>query len=385
MVKQGHQVYVYSRRKYMEGIVEEGKKQSQKNAAKSETNAPKNNEQSSPDQLPTEHKGVKLIYVPTVSYKFLDTIVHTFFASIHALFSDYAVIHYQAPGPSTLCWIIKWFKPKAALIATFNSQDRFHQKWGFFARQYLKWGERIISTIPHKTVAVTKIIQNIAKKEYGSDLAYIPNGAAIKKEKKTNHLNQYKIKPNEYFLTINRLVKHKGIHYLINAFNKLTDNDKLPKNFKLVIIGGSTLIHTTEYEEKLKTLAKDRTNIIFTGTLQGECFRQIFSHAFSFVQPSEAEGLSNAVLEAMGLGKAIIVSDIKENLEAINSNQNALIFKNKDDDDLNEKMNYLLKDPNKKKTLEKNALKYAKKNYDWKKITEKYLKVYEDVLKKMKK
>ena len=44
---------------------------------------------------------------------------------------------------------------------------------------------------------------------------------------------------------------------------------------------------------------------------------ELYSNCYAFVLPSEMEGLSNALLEALSYGNCIITSDIPENLEVI--------------------------------------------------------------------
>lgn len=47
-------------------------------------------------------EGVKLVHIPSIHTKHLDAISHTLFATLHALFTHYDVIHYQSIGPSIL-------------------------------------------------------------------------------------------------------------------------------------------------------------------------------------------------------------------------------------------------------------------------------------------
>ncbi|MBU2025244.1 MAG: glycosyltransferase family 4 protein [Patescibacteria group bacterium] len=326
---------------------------------------------------PKKYKRVNLIYLPTIRTKHFDTIVHTFLASVHALFSNYDVIHYQAPGPSSLSWIIRFLKRNTLVVATYNSRDQYHQKWGFIAKKYLNFSEKIISTIPHLTITLTKSLKREVKKKYKKTPIYIPNGTAIKKTTSFDRLKKWGLKKNKYALTVNRLVKHKGIHLLIKAFIRLQKSNHLPSNFKLVIVGSSKMLHTTQYEKQLKKLTKNNKNIIFTGTQKRKALAQLFSNAYLFIHPSEAEGLSTVIIEAMGCGKALLVSDIKENLEAIGSSKNAITFKNKNTRDLTRKLKNLLDDPQKVKKLGKLAQIYAKKHYDWNKITKQHLKIYQ--------
>lgn len=325
------------------------------------------------------YKGVRIINLPSIPTKNLDAISHTFLATIHALFQKYDVIHYQAIGPTSLSFIPKILKRNTLIASTFHCQDYFHQKWGWFAKAYLKLGEYLTCKVPHLVVSVGKTLHEYARKKYKLETVLISNGAAANFNPKTQALDRWNIKEKKYVLSVSRLVKHKGIHYLIEAWKKMEDTGKIPSGFKLLIVGEGS--HTDEYVQYLKKMTEGRENIIFTGTQSGSSLEQIFSHAYLFVQPSEYEGLSISLLEAMAYGVAPLVSDIPENLEAINAS--GISFKNKDTEDLENKLAYLLNNPEKAEISAKNAKKRAEKEYSWNSIAQKTIEAYRDELIKL--
>lgn len=345
MAEKGHDVFVYARSHYT-------------------------------DKKLMKYKKVNIVHIPTIQTKHLDAISHTFFSSIHALFCNYDIVHYHAIGPNLLNWITKIFNPKAALISTFHCQDYFHQKWGSFAKTSLKIGEYMTCRVPDATIAVSKSIGELAKIKYKSNSIVIPNGADVKHTSSTKHISQWGLKDRNYIVSVGRLIKHKGIHYLIEAFKKLEDTSRLPNNFKLVIVGEG--FHTDDYVKYLKTISTGRENIIFTGKQTGEALRELFSHAYLFVQPSEAEGLSISLLEAMGYGLAPLVSDIKENLEPIGDC--GFSFKSRNVEDLKDRLAYLLNKPNEIRSAGMCAKGRIVSEYGWDSITEKILDTYKKTL-----
>ncbi len=322
-----------------------------------------------------EYKGVKLIHLPSIATKNLDAISHTFFATVHALFCRYDVVHFHAIGPSSLAWIIKIFNPKTILVATFHCQDYLHQKWGIFARTYLRFGEKMANTIPDKTIVVSKLLGEYARKKYRNNPVFIPNGADIGNNKESLELSAWNIRRKKYILSMGRLVKHKGVHYLIEAFKQLEDTNRLPNNFKLVIVGAGSF--TDDYVRYLKTISQGRDNIIFTGNQTGGALSQLLSNAYLFVQPSESEGLSIALLEAMGQGVAPLVSNIAENMEAIG--EDGFSFSNKNVDNLRDKLAYLLNKPDEVENMGKKSQQRIAKEFSWQSIAQKTNRLYRDI------
>lgn len=317
------------------------------------------------------YKGVRLISLPSIPTKNLDTITHTILSTIHVLFKKVDIIHYHGVGPSTLAWIPRIFKPRTKIVVTFHSIDRFHKKWGRFARIYLGWGEWTACHFAHKTIAVSQSIQKYCRKKFKKTVAYIPNGVTVEKIKGTDKIKLFGLKKDSYILTVARLIKHKGIHYLIQAYRKMEkkfgDN---PKNWpegkikKLVIVGAPS--YTEDYFLYLNKLAEQSQNIIFAGFQTGETLKQLFGNAYLYVHPSEAEGLSITILEAMSYGTCVLISNIPENLETID--HSGFSFETKNIDDLFQKLVYLLNVPELAAKRGERGQNFIKENFNWDKI-----------------
>jgi glycosyltransferase involved in cell wall biosynthesis len=304
----------------------------------------------------SKYRGVNIITLPSIGTKNLDAISHTFFACLDLiLFRKPDVVHFHSVGPSSLLLFIKIFRPNLKIVFTYHCQDYRHQKWGKIARWYLKFGEMIGCRFSDKTITISKELQKYAKEVYQIDTAYIPNGAEQVTESGSNQLAAFDLEKEEYLVSISRLVRHKGIHYLIEAYQGLTTNKKL------VIVGDGAF--TDEYVAEIKKLAGTNKNIIFTGNQSGQVLSQLYVNAYAFVQPSEYEGLSVALLEAMSFGLPCVVSDIEANLEA--TGENALVFKNKNSEDLKNKLNELLTKPELAKTLGQKLQERASTEYNW--------------------
>lgn len=323
-----------------------------------------------------DYKGVKLVHLPSIPTKNLDAISHTFLATVHAIFSDYDVVHYHSIGPATMIPLLKIFKRKTTIVGTYQCQDYFHQKWGWFARTYLKWGEKIISKYPDKTICVSKILQNLVRSKYARETYLVPNGVSIKRTLRNDLLAKWGLKSGRYILTVSRLIRHKGIHYLIEAFENLSRNHKIPEDLKLVIVGDGH--YTDDYVKRIKDLAEKNPNIILTGVLSGEELAQIFSNSYLFVQPSESEGMSIALMEAIAYGNPVIASDIPENKEILSDPK--FLFKSGDAGELENKMEWVFKNYSEVQNDFRPLAEKMKDAYDWDKIAGRILEIYKDAL-----
>jgi len=310
------------------------------------------------------HKGVNLIFLPSLKTKHLDTLSHTFLASWHALFQKYDIIHYQSIGPSALIFFFRLFKGKTKIFSTLHCPDYEHQKWGKISQFLLRLGESIAVRFSDQTITVSKTYQNYLRRRYGKNPILIPNGVNPPQVKKANLITKkWGLTKKSYLLVVSRLIRHKGIHTVISAYQKLKNCKQ-----KLVIVGDTAF--TDDYKRELLALSDDNSKIIFTGFQTGEVLAELFSNAALFLQASESEGLSIALLEALSYGVPILVSDIAENLEVAGSL--GFYFENKNAEDLKEKLVYLLSHSKLIKHKSQKAKQRILMVYDWGKIAQQF-------------
>jgi glycosyltransferase involved in cell wall biosynthesis len=124
-------------------------------------------------------------------------------------------------------------------------------------------------------------------------------------------------------ILVARLVEQKGVDLLIDAFARVAE--RLPR-WRLDLVGDGPLRATLESQVRRAGIA-DR--VTFHGH-QIDPFPFLYA-ASVFVLPSRFEGMPNAMLEAMGAGLAIIVSDASPGpLELIRDGATGLVFRSED-------------------------------------------------------
>lgn len=341
LVKLGHDVYAYTRPNYT-------------------------------DPKLKSYKGVNLISVPNIGTKHLDAITASFRAIWDLRRREVDVIHFHSIGPSALILLARLLKPGVPIVATFHTRCYQHKKWGLAAKAALKFGEISCNLFATKTITISKSLTNYAKAEYGVKTTYIPNGVSLPKLRPAKEIKHWGLEKDSYIVAVSRLVRHKGLHHLIAAYGQLK-TDK-----KLVIVGDGSF--TDDYVEELHQQAHGNKNIIFTGNQSGDTLHELFSNAYLFVQPSEFEGLSISLLEAMAYERACLVSDIAENLEAVGSI--GFSFRNKDVADLRLQLEYLLKRPKLLTIHGQYGRERVKEHYGWTNIAREVSAVYNEVASK---
>ena len=216
---------------------------------------------------------------------------------------------------------------------------------------------------------MSRRIQKYFHDRYGRKTEYIPNGIGKSNPKAAEIIKEkWGFDKDDYVLFLGRIVPEKGLEYLLSAWKRL-DTDK-----KLVIVGGSS--DSSEYMNEIKN--EKAENVVFTGFQQGEVLDELYSNCYVFCLPSDLEGMSMSLLEALSYGCCCVVSDIPECTEVVGDN--AVIFKHSDVEDLSIKLQSLLNDKRKVENYRKKTSMYIMDKYKWDDTVNMTLELYSQIL-----
>ncbi len=323
------------------------------------------------------YQGVNLVRVPTIKTKHLDASIHSLLCSIHALFSGADIIHYHSIGPSFFA-VIPWIAGKK-IVSTVHRLDWETEKWGWFAKFFLKTGERISTLISRNIIVVSTDLNNYFRKHYQKNTVFVHQGINIPPLRKPDLIKKkFGLKGKDYILFMGRLSPEKRIDWLIKSFLQLQKEYPPSHEIKLVIAGGSSA--TGDYVSSSKKLSRGNDSIIYTGYVKGNEKDELFSNALVFSLPSYLEGSPIALLEAMGSELCCLASDILPHKEVITNGIDGLLFDSNIPSDLTRKLKALLSNPEKIDQLGQNAKKKIKNRLKWEDVVEKTEKVYRDSL-----
>jgi glycosyltransferase involved in cell wall biosynthesis len=169
------------------------------------------------------------------------------------------------------------------------------------------------------------------------------------------------------------ITPRKGVFELIRATEILNRKDTL-----FLIVGNLDL--DREYSQKVMEYAKSKgINAKFTGFVPYKDLKALYSACDIFVLPSLEEGHGIVLTEAMASGKPLIGSNVGGIPMQIRDGWNGFLVEPGDEKLLAEKIEYLIENEEERVRMGKNSRKLAKEEFDWEKIAEKYLKVYEDI------
>ena len=191
----------------------------------------------------------------------------------------------------------------------------------------------------------------------------IPNGVDTEK---FHPLKNGEIKAIN-ILCVARFIKRKNLDLLIIALSIVMK--KYP-NIRLILVGEGPL------EEDLKSLCKRlgvADNVEFRGRIPHEKIDEIYRNSHVYALPSQSEGMSNTILEAMASGLPIITTDTGGTSELIR--ENGIITSKLNPETIANAIMKVLDDPILIKNMSKQSRSLAKK-FGWKNTAYDYLNLY---------
>jgi glycosyltransferase involved in cell wall biosynthesis len=313
-----------------------------------------------------QHQGIAVVRLPTIRSKHLETLVHTCLSTIHVMTQPCDIVHYHALGPAMFSFIPRLAGKKT--VVTVQGLDWQRKKWGHIASALLQIGERAAVDSPNATVVVSQTLQQHYRKHHGADTTYIPNGGLLRERRVPREILQWGLEPQNYILFLGRLSPEKGCHLLVKAYENLNTD------VKLVMAGASS--YSGDYSRDLRSHGSDQIKII--DWVSGDRLDELLTNAMVFVLPSDIEGLSLALLDAMGAGLCVLASDIPENREAVGDV--GFTFKRGDASDLADRLRFLIANPAVREAAGEAAQRRIAEHYQWDGIASEVEQAYFKVL-----
>jgi len=311
-----------------------------------------------------EYKGVKLVYIKTTRRSGFDTLLHSMKATFHIIFHNTAKVVHIHNGGNSIWAVFLRLAGKRVFISQ-DGVDWKREKWPWYAKLYLYISSMITAYVPNDVIIDNIFSKEFFEKRFRKKFSFIPYGSEVPEvEDDDAILKKLGVEPGEYFLFVGRFIPDKGLHYLIPAFEKVA-TDK-----KLVLVGGSP--NPSEYETKIQETNDDR--ILFPGYVYGDDVVHLMKNAYTYIQPSDVEGLSPVILMVMGLGTPLICSDIKENKFIVENN--AMTFAQGNMNSLADQLSYALSNGTQIQQLAEQGKASVYERFNWEKVTDDHIQLF---------
>jgi glycosyltransferase involved in cell wall biosynthesis len=249
-------------------------------------------------------RGAKIRVLPTLSTKYLDTIVHGWLSGFDAALARYdAVLVCNAINAASS------FLPRVTgptrVVLNVDGLERHRRKWSALGRAAYRVSEAHSTISPDAVGSVAEVIREYYRNRYGFDSVFIPYGGDLPEPLGQAALTRLGLQPESYILYVSRLEPENNALEVVSAFRDV------PGQTRLVVVGDAP--YAKDYIARVRAAADPR--VLFTGSLYGEGYRELLAHAGVFVQATEVGGTHPALVEALGYGRIVAYHASPENEE----------------------------------------------------------------------
>lgn len=320
---------------------------------------------------PKSYKGVELRYLPSIMTKNLDTISHSLVATFHACLSSPRpeIIYYLGVG-SSICSLL----PRILGIKTIVNVDGLdwkRGKWGRAAQLFLLLSERLAIYFTNVTITDSRFIQRYYLAKYKRTIPMIPYGYSMTAGRATM-LQKHSLEQAGYLVWSGRLVPDNHLDELIKAYLKAKIS--LP----LIVLGDSP--NEDLYKQRLYKLASDNPKIRFLGFVDRVSYAAIIAGSWAYIETKRSGGTHPSLVESMGHGCLIISNDHESHKEVLG--ETAVYYPGSNVGALSKVLKMIAdKDfAGQRREYGQATRKRALKLYSWKSVTNRYEKLFEQML-----
>ena len=254
------------------------------------------------------YRGVKLVYLPTIRHKYLDTLAHTLLCTFHLcgrrlLGRGVDVALYMNAANAIFTLIPRLLGIPVAINV--DGIERRRRKWNALAKAWYLLSERLATWFPTAVVADAITIQDYYLAMYDKPTTFIAYGADAELAATSEELDRLGLEKYRYFLYVSRMEPENHALQVRQAF------ENVPTDLRLALVGDAP--YASDYIEEVRDTNDPR--LIMPGGIYGRGYKELGTWCFAYIHATEVGGTHPALIEAMGRGALVIYRSVEENVE----------------------------------------------------------------------
>lgn len=251
----------------------------------------------------SHYRGVRVVYLPTIRNKFLDTLAHSALSTLHLLFSRHDAVLYCNAANAIFTLLPRIVGMPVALNV--DGIERLRKKWKAPARAWYRLSEFLATRFPTVVVTDARKVEEYYRVNHGTESVCIPYGAPLEKSETVDALKSLGITPNDYWLYVTRFEPENNPLLVREVF------ETVETSRHLVLVGDAP--YAAEYIAAVRATKDPRIHL--PGSIYGTGYHELQSHCFGYIHATEVGGTHPALIEAMGKGNLVLYLNTPENAE----------------------------------------------------------------------
>lgn len=252
--------------------------------------------------------GMRLVHLPALRKKTLETLSHTALSVKHAVADppDVAFVFNAANAPLLPALRLR----RIPVVTHVDGLEWKRAKWGGGGRRYYRAAEALAVRWSAALIADARGIQDYYRERFGVLTDYIPYGAPVLSGLADDRLGDLDLTRHGYHLVVARFEPENHVDLAVRGY--LASSAEHP----LVVVGAAP--YSDEYTARINGLAAGSPGVRLVGALwDQQLLDQLYGNALTYVHGHSVGGTNPSLLRAMGAGAATFAVDVVFNREVL--------------------------------------------------------------------
>lgn len=258
---------------------------------------------------PSTHRGMRLVHLPAVRGKAVETLSHTTMSGLrHLARRDTDVNFVFNPANAPLIPLLR--SGGTPVVVHVDGLDWKRGKWGPVGRTYYRRAEALSVRWADALIADAVGIQDYYRHEFDVDTTMLSYGAPVLGDTGSDALAGLGLARHGYHLVVARLEPENHVDMIVEGYHRSSAD--LP----LVIVG--TAPYAADYIDRIeRTAAADPRIRLLGGVWDQTVLNQLYGNALTYVHGHSVGGTNPSLLRAMGAAASTLAYDVVFNREVL--------------------------------------------------------------------
>lgn len=258
------------------------------------------------DERPSSYRGMRLVHLPAVRRRSLETLSHTALSVAHQVrYPADAAIVFNAANAALLPVLRARRIPVATHV---DGLEWKRAKWGGTGRRYYRTAESLAVRWSDALIADAAGIADYYTAEFGAPTEQIAYGAPLLDGVGDAKLADLGLTPRGYHLVVARFEPENHVEVIVEGYRR--SRATLP----LVVVGSAP--YADEYTARIQAAADDRVRLL-GGVWDQDLLDQLYAGALQYLHGHSVGGTNPSLLRAIGASAPTTAFDVSFNREVL--------------------------------------------------------------------
>jgi glycosyltransferase involved in cell wall biosynthesis len=256
-----------------------------------------------------DYLGMRLVHLPSMKGKAVETLSHTALSAMHLLSHprhDVAIVFNAANAP-----LLPLLRLRGTPVAVHvDGLEWRRAKWGRAGRRYYRQAESFAVRWADALIADAQGIADYYAQEFGAATELLTYGAPIQVSPRSDRLAELGVSSKRYHLVVARFEQENHVEEIVSGYRH--SRAELP----LLVVGSAP--YADAYTARVRQAAGSDPRIrMLGGVWDQDQLDQLYANCLTYLHGHSVGGTNPSLLRAMGAAADVIAFDVDFNREVL--------------------------------------------------------------------